>query len=302
MTRLVAVAHAAMICAAMAGTMAGAATLKPSSVSVVAPGGGAIGSPVTDDVYLDTIVFGGTLYSATNDSFAGAAQFEVLSGRSQINAEWGDTDTGSDGDDTPFAKAGFPNADQETTDPLIQDATLLNTFNSLSLSEITDGEGQAQTSFKMAFSQSLAFDDVGGNALPDILFFERGGNDVFDVSLIVGGTFETPLYSTALTIDSGNFEKAGFKINTLEINNAQDMYVGGFDLGAFGLAAGDSAFGFKLETNDGPDLGGFFLTAEDGTTFGPPLAPVPLPASLWLLLSGFGAMIALRRRSGATAA
>jgi len=217
-----------------------------------------------------------------------------------VNAEFGDTDTGADGDDTPFVKAGLapagaelPMSLQESTDPAIQDAALLNAFNSRSLSEITDGEGGGFSSFKVLFEQSLAFDSVGGDGLPDIVFFERGLNDVFDVQLITGGSFATPVLSDPLTIDSGQFASAGFQIDTVEIGSAQSMGVGGFDLVDFGLGPGSSAFGFVLSTTAGPDLGGFFLAAADPDDFGDPLdagdpGVVPLPASAWMLIGALG--------------
>lgn len=307
------VAGIAMPLTALAGvsTAEAATVLTPSNIIVSTPSGSNdTSNPYTDDVLLDSLTFDGTVYDGTQGSFSAVSRFEVLTGRGGINAEWGDTDDGSDGDDTPFAKAGYPDADQETTDPTIQDAALLNAFNSRSLSEITDGEGSSgqggdePSSFKVEFAQSLSFDDVGNDGLPDVLFFERGMNDIFDVELITGGTFENPVYSDTVRINSGDFVSAGFSINTVEIANAQEMGVGGFDLADFGLGSGDTAFGFRLAEQEGtgPDLGGFFLSAEDPEIFGPPLsvAAVPLPASLWMLLGGLGLGFgALRmRRSG----
>lgn len=250
MTRTALTATAAALLGGMAGTAATAATLTPSSLSAVtASGSGDVSSPITDDVFLESLVFGTATYDAKAGAFSAAGRFRVLTGRSQINAEWGDDDDGGDGDDTPFAKAGFAGADQETTDPVIQDATLLNTFNSLSLSEITDGEGQSASSFITTFTRSLSYADVGGDALPDILFFERGGNDEFEVSLITGGTFDAPIFSRSLSIYSGDFAPTGLSIDTMEISSAQELYVGGYDLEDFGLGEGDTAYGFMLTTD-----------------------------------------------------
>ena len=288
---------------ALLAPSAGAAVLTPTDVSVSTPTGSTdTTSPYTDDVLLDSLTFGSTVYDGPAGSFSVARRFEVITGRSQINAEWGDNDTNADGDPDPFTKAGFPGANQETTDPAIQDPALLNAFNSRSLSEITDGEGQAPLSFKMLFEQSLAFDAVGGDGAPDLVFFERGLNDVFDVELITGGTFANPTLSDPVTVDSANFGEADFQIDTLEISGAQAMGVGGFDLADFGLGSGDTAFGFLLSTDDGPDLGGFFLAAEDPATFGDPLDPeesvgtIPLPGTGWMLLGALGLGAYARRR------
>ena len=289
-----------------AAAPAHAAVITPDDVSVVTPAGSTdTTSPFTDDVLLESLRFGTTTYDGTGGAFSVARRFEVLTGRDQINAEWGDTDTAADGDPDPFTKAGFPAGDQETTDPAVQDQTLLNAFNSRSLSEITDGEGQSRAAFKVLFEQSLAFDDVGGDGLPDLVFFERGRNDVFEVELITGGSFANPTLSAPLTIDSAEFSDAEFAVNTLEIGNAQTMGVGGLDLSDFGLGPGDSAFGFRLTTDDGPDLGGFFLAAENPETFGSPLdeplpgepvGTVPLPSTGWMLLGSLALGALARRR------
>ena len=214
----------------LAAPPADAAVILPSNITVSTPAGSTdTSSPFTDDVLLGSLTFGtNNVYDGTTGSFSVAQQFEVITGRSQINAEWGDSDDGTDGNDNPFVKAGIVNAGdpistgpgglQETTDPADQDAALLNAFNSRSLSEITDGEGGSLTVFKVLFEQSLAFDDVGGDGLPDIVFFERGLNDVFEVQLITGGSFAAPSLSDPVIVDSGDFADAGFDINTVEIS------------------------------------------------------------------------------------
>ncbi|MCF8005472.1 MAG: VPLPA-CTERM sorting domain-containing protein [Chromatiaceae bacterium] len=286
---------------------AGAGVLLPTDIGVSLPDGTQDPdktSPFSDDVLLDSLTFNGVVYDGdgANDSFRAASRFEVLTGRDWVNAEWGDDDDGSDGDTDPFTKAGFDPADQETTDPTIQDAALLNAFNSLSLSEISDGENDTGSSFsfKVLFDGSLAFNDVGGDDLPDLVFFERGLNDEFVVDLIIGGSFANPIYSAALTIDSSDFWDTGFEIDTMEISNAQKMGVGGFDLSDWQLSADTDVFGFRLSALDrsGPDLGGFFLAAEDPDDFGPSL--VPLPATVWMLLPGIGFLgFSAARRRGA---
>lgn len=291
----------------LAAPYAGAGVILPSAISVSTPSGSPdTSNPFTDDVLLDSLTFLDTndvevVYNAEIGSFSVANRFEVLTGRSEINAEWGDNDDNSDGDPDPFTKAGLDPTDQETTDPAAQDAALLNAFNSRSISEISDGEGGTDFSFQILFEDSLAFDDVGDDSLPDLVLFERGLNDIFSIKLITGGSFEAPIFSDSLSINSGSFWKTGISINTTEINGTQELGVGGFDLVDFGLGEGGTAFGFHLSSTDGPDLGGFFLSAVDPEDFGDPLNAVPIPATAWMLLLGLGLIprfSAVRRRSG----
>ncbi|WP_170125521.1 exosortase-dependent surface protein XDP2 [Jannaschia seohaensis] len=283
-----------------------AAVIAPSNITVSVPAGSndPTGPVYTDDVLLETLTFerpggGIVVYDASGGSFAAAQSFEVTGSRTKINAEWGDDDDGADGNDTPFAKAGYPLGGaitQETTDPTIQDAALLQAYNSLSLSEMTDGEsGNGTMEFVTTFTKSLAYDDVGGDGLPDITFFERGGNDIFSIELIIGGSAANPIYSQALTMNSANFWGTGISVDTLEISSPQQMFVGGFDFSDWGLSSGDIVGGFRLNTTGGPDLGGFFLAAEDPNTFGAPF-PVPLPAGGLLLIGGLAGLGALRSR------
>lgn len=274
-----------MVTAVLAGSAATAAPLHPDSIDVF------LGqdtrdstSPYRDDVYLEELVFDGIEYGY-GENIVSITQFEVLSGRSKINAEWGDLDDFADGDGNPFAKAGFDPLLQETTDPTIQDLTLLNTFNSGSLSEMSDGEGGGRFSFRVLFAQSLTDNAFGADDRPEIVIFERGQNDRFDVRLLTGGTFDDPELSDWLQIDSREFADTGVFVDTVEIASAQEIGVGGFDLDQFGLAQGARVFGLEMRTRDGsgPDLNGMFLTADDSARFGPTMTPVPVTHSGLLL-------------------
>lgn len=293
------------LCSAVAILCAGEAaalTIPATGIAVSVPAGGAApsGGVYTDDVILESLSFADATF-ATGDSFRSIVAFEVLEGRGNINAEWGDDDDDGDGNDTPFAKAGFAGADQETVDPAIQDATLLNAFNSRSLSEMSDGEG-GTTQFKVLFSNGLYDNDVGADLVPELVFFERGMNDVFDVELIIGGAFDDPIYSEAVRVDSADFWDTGISVDTVEINGAQEIGAGGLDLTDFGLGAGEAAYGFRLTyVSGGPDLNGFFLSAENPADFIDPLpvSEVPLPAAAPLFLTALAGLAALRRRSRA---
>ena len=246
-------------------------------------------SPFTDDVRLDDLTIGDANF-ATSNSFRAVRQLEVRSGRAAINAEWGDDDDDSDGDDNPFAKSGNPGANQETTDPAIQDPALRNALNSLSLSEMTDGEAQETPngfSFRFTFQNSLMDNSASDDDTPEILLFERGGNDKFEVQLITGGTFDAPELSDPVAVNSGNFAETGIEVDTVEIGNSQPVTVGGLDLNSFN-ATSERVFGLQITTNrnNGPDLNGLFLAAEDPNDFGAPLSPIPEPSSVTLGLAG----------------
>lgn len=285
--------------------VAEAAVIAPTSIGVETLPGSLDGpvpqSVYTDDLFLQSLVFPSVTF-ANPGNFRAAQDLEVITGRTEVNVEWGDQDTGADGDPTPLASIGQPDGLKETTDPAIQDAGLLQVFNSLSLTEMTDGEGP-DFSFKVLFQNGLTDDNPGaGDQVPELIFVERGLNDTFDVELILGGSFENPVLSDPLRIDSGDFWSSGLSVNTTEISDAQELGVGGFDLNDWGLSGGETVFGFLLTgVQGGPDLNGFFLSAEDPGRFVDPLEPpvsqVPLPASILLLLSALGVLGSLRSRT-----
>lgn len=155
---------------------------------------------------------------------------EVLTGRNQVNVEWGDLDTASDGDDHGMAKINQQATSQEFTDPAIQDRALLTIFSGLSLTEMTDGEGGATYSLRVAFKNWIRDNNNGVDGVSEIVMFERGRNDNFNVRLITGGTFDLPVVTDPLSISSSDFADVGFRVNTREIGVPQTLGVGAYDL------------------------------------------------------------------------
>jgi hypothetical protein len=237
-------------------------------------------NPYTDDVFVDTLSFGGgnatfEANGTNGNSFRAVQRLEVLSGRGNINAEWGDNDDNSDGNDNPFEKAGFGSANQETTDPTIQDATLLNAFNSRSLSEMADGEDTNGVDYtiQFIFDQGITDNSNVTDNSPEIIFFERGVNSDIRVELITGGTFENPTLSSSLEIlgsgSNNDFVGTGVSVNTIEISNDQEIAVAGIDLNDFGLKSGEIIYGAQITSigGGGADLNGAFLSSEDPNRF-----------------------------------
>ena len=287
---------AATVFAAL-GLPAFAGPIAPSALTIDVPLGsnnpGSIGTGVTpdpslvyvDDIYIHALTFGSTVFQGNDVNLRGAIDLEVLSGRGNVNVEWGDSDTNSDGDPTGMAKIGQPDSEAESTDPAIQDPGLLTVYSENSLTEMTDGES-GQHSYKVLFANGILDNDNGIDSIPEIVFFERGRNDVFTIELIVGGNFENPVLSDPLEINSSMFSDVGLNVNTREINGSQILGVAGYDLNDWGLSSGEAAFGFVF-TGGGADLSGIFASGEVGQ-FVPP-ATVPLPAGLWLLGGALGA-------------
>ncbi len=224
----------------------------------------------SDDVFLEEIKFGTTTFTDSDDNFRAVQRLEVISGQDQVNAEWGAQDDGNDDDDTPLVKAGFdPNTvDQESTDPNTQNTLLQEAFSSTNLSEIADGEGAGGGSYKirLIFDESVTDNDNGDDEVPEVILFERGGNDAeITFELITGGTFNDPTFGGSFSSpsSSADFSKTGIFLNTQEIGNAQELFVIGLDFSKdFGLAADTSVFGIDITSSDGgADIGDVFLTS-----------------------------------------
>lgn len=295
-----------------------AVPLAPSALTIDVPMGtnnpGGAGTNLTpdpalvyvDDVYVHALEFGAARFLG-DTNFRGANGVQVLSGRSNINVEWGDADTGSDGDASPMARIGEPDSRQELTDPAVQDRALLEVFSGNSLTEMSDGESRPFT-YKVSFANGITDNDAAVDDIPEIVFYERGRNDVFTISLIIGGTFEFPVLSDPLEIRSADFFDTGLRVNTQEISRAQVLGVAGFDLNDWGIAAGTTAFGYLLD-GSGADFAGVFASGETEqftdpipkASALPALTPVPLPAGVWLLGGALGAAgwaSARKRRRG----
>ncbi len=301
-------AYPGILALALAAAPASAATLASSAIGTRLLSGSrapASGNVYSDDVMLESLSFGDVAFS-TGNSFSAVTYFEVLSGFANINAEWGDHDTAADGDPDPFTKAGHAGVSQETTDRAIQNATLLNAFNSLSLSEMSDGEDNGGFSFKVLFADGLRDNAAGPDDTPEMVFFERGMNDTFRLEAIIGGTFADPVYAPSiLTLDSGTFGRTGVNVNTVEIQSGQELGAGGIDISEFGIGLDAVVYGFRMTVlTGGPDLNGFFLSAVDPESFEAPLQPdpnarlpaVPAPAALPLLGVGVVALTLVGRR------
>jgi hypothetical protein len=268
-----------------------------------------------DDAFLTELVFPDVTFSSSGN-FGTTAGLEVLTGRNQVNVEWGDLDSASDGDDHGMAKINQQATSQEFTDPAIQDRALLTIFSGLSLTEMTDGEGGATYSFKVAFKNWIRDNNNGVDGVPEIVVFERGRNDNFNVRLITGGTFDLPVVTDPLSISSSSFTDVGFRVNTREIGAPQTLGVGAYDLNDWGLENGETVYGYIFE-GTGADMAGIFssgfndqftapiymsspLPAVPGTA-APATSVVPLPPGIALLAGGLAMAGILRRRQGARA-
>ncbi len=279
--------------------------LTPDGISTLVPSGSnSPTAPYTDDLLLDTITFGGVTFDADLDQIITVASLYVESGRANINAEWGDDDTSSDGNPIPFERFGLDPADQESVDPAIQDLALASAFSSRSLTEGNDGEGTGSV-FRITFSAGVSDNDSAIDSVPEIVLFERGNNDTTSIRAIIGGTFLAPIYApTTVTINPNQMWNTGLLVDTTEIGASQELAAIGIDLNDFGATG--TIFGLEIDTNGG-DLSGIFATIQNESTqvdpsvpevLNNPLGTVPEPSALSLIfgLCSLGLTISRRKR------
>lgn len=295
-----------------------AVTLTPSEVTVTVPTGsnngtrnGSSSQPYIDDVFLNRITFGGATYTSSGSSYRAVSYATVITGRNFINAEYGDSDTGSDGNANPYVQAGIvaegailPDTIRESTDPNIQDPAITASFNSLSLTQGIDGEGTDYT-FDIFFQNSIFDNSSSADQAPELVFFERGANSDFSIQLILGGTTSDPVLGNTLNILRSELFGTNIFIDTIEINGGQRLGVAGLDLSDFGIAANTPVFGVRIGSlnNSGADLYGAFTSAVNpATQYGPSLVNVPEPGLMPAVLSfgligGIGVSLQRRKRS-----
>ncbi len=266
------------------GTAAGQGTsgmtvTKPANTSAAnAATTGTSASPFVDDVYLASMTFGSTTFASGSGQFRAVGNVNVVSGAANVNAEYGDADTGSDGNPNPFLLAGVSDANPESTDPAIQRPSIRAAFNSLSIVQGIDGEGTPYT-LDLIFQRGINDDNSSAvDNIPELIFLERGANSIYNVQVITGGTFLNPIFApNTITINSGNAAQAratGYYIDTVEIPGGQQLAATGLDLNSFFNGTASTIYGVRITDTNGADLYGNFLSAASTSQF------VPVPEAL----------------------
>lgn len=255
-----------------------------------------------DDVLLKEMEFGGGTIFLTNTNMRQSARAQVFSNRSAINAEFGDSDTGSDSNPNPFVSAGIINegatlsdATRESTDSNIQDRAIQSAFNSLSLSQGIDGEETTNYVYRLTFDNGIVDNNNAVDQAPELLFFERGHNSTFLIRAITGGTISNPTFApTSVNVVTADLLPSGIFINTIEIPGKQELGVVGYDLNDFGVAADQVVYGVQISSTGltGADIYGQFLTATNSNQFrNQTVVPEPLTIIGSAMALGFGVLM-----------
>ncbi len=276
-------------------------TNNADGAGTISGGSGNSNDPLlTDDAFLEKLTFENkTINFGSGNNFRAVQRVTVLQGRegnlnngdatddANVNAEFGADDTNSDGDDTPFHKAGLvatgnsvPESTRESTNPDDQDAALLQAFNNTNLVEIADGEGFQSYKLQLIFDQGIKDQP---NA-PEIVLFERGINDDdITVELITGGQFDNPtIFSGSSTKRSDSYDDTGLNLSTDEIApKDQDLGVIGLDLDTDFGVTNETVFGVQITSNSGgADINSALLASQDPNQFEDvpsALSGVPVP-------------------------
>lgn len=186
---------------------------------------------LTDDAFLERIDFGAASFDFSEGEIAPGLVSVITSGTG-VNAEWGDDDDDSDGNDDPFAKSGNPNADQETEVPALRDPAIAEALGDTSIVEGIDGEGNDYT-LRLDFQAAVFDDDPGPDGSPELLFLERGINSDTRIRLIFQDAIGAERFTNFLFVGRSDLVDAGMDIDTVEIGGGQSHGIIGIDLSDF---------------------------------------------------------------------
>jgi hypothetical protein len=210
----------------------------------------------TQDIWLDSVVFG----SQTVSSFTAVSGLESF-GNNDVTTTADDDSLGPFSSDRGDNASGI-NVENPTDNNLL--ASLANN----NLNNIIDGEDAAA---------GAGMDVFFGQPTNHLFFFERGGNSDLTVTLINANLSLGASY----ILGRGDFQDAGFSIDTTEIVGAQRVV-------SRGLRHSQNIFGVRLTAHAGSN-------GPDFKVVGANVRDVPTP-SMFLGL-GWMAWKTLKRRS-----
>lgn len=290
-----------VVCTQISATVVSVSNVQvsvPSGTSNPVGSGSSSSNPFIDDVFLESFdvvtAAGVTTLSRIGGNIQLGNTVRVRSGQAVVNAEYGDSDDGADGNPNPFVKAGLiaegvavPSSLSESVDPAIQNAAISQAINTYSINEGIDGEGASYT-IDYFFDVTVTDNDLASDQLPEFLFFERGLNSGIIVQAIVGGDVDTPvLGGTAFTLGVSDFNATGIYTDTSEIGSGQELGVAGLDLTDLDIGT-STVLGLRVTSlgDTGADISGIFVTADQPNTQFSPNPVVPEPSTFLSLLFG----------------